>query len=442
MPSNGDRRTLIFDAFARVAPDDPVVYCSEDVELAADETALLDTLLEKLGYLGRAESWANAARTTERYEFNCLPASDASAIDSETGEVRGEIVRLFAPAPPDAYARFRRKRLAEAAVEPDGRTRRVVEPTSKEVNLLRSLPENWLDAISVDTADLQAAGWSSPPAAQLLTYRRPLHALKTVATKTTRRHRRPADAALLTTARFAVYGKPLPRIEDAVRIAEALRSATLGVAKRVLGANAIPPQLSGHELEDNNRHAHAFWLPEPNERGEIEHMLIHAPGGIGADGTRVLASLRALKRDEGEPLRLMLEGMSDAHGIAGVNMLTGTGAVWRSVTPYLHPWHLKRPHLRTPEALHAALLDQLRREWHGRGDGRPDIVEMRVLPEVVFGGRALRPLHFHRFRRKRGLVQPDTLGRLLELRFAAPIRGPLALGFANHFGLGLFRPAG
>jgi len=50
-------------------------------------------------------------------------------------------------------------------------------------------------------------------------------------------------------------------------------------------------------------------------------------------------------------------------------------------------------------------------------------------------------LHFHRFRRKRGLLQPDTLGRLLEIRFAAPVRGPLALGFARHFGLGLFVPA-
>jgi len=27
------------------------------------------------------------------------------------------------------------------------------------------------------------------------------------------------------------------------------------------------------------------------------------------------------------------------------------------------------------------------------------------------------------------------------VRFAAPIRGPLALGFACHFGLGLFVPA-
>jgi CRISPR-associated protein Csb2 len=87
------------------------------------------------------------------------------------------------------------------------------------------------------------------------------------------------------------------------------------------------------------------------------------------------------------------------------------------------------------------ILDQLRREWHARADNLPDIVEIRELPSVRYGGRELRPLHFHRFRRKRGLAQPDMFGRLLELRFAAPVRGSIALGFACHFVLGLFAPA-
>jgi CRISPR-associated protein Csb2 len=89
----------------------------------------------------------------------------------------------------------------------------------------------------------------------------------------------------------------------------------------------------------------------------------------------------------------------------------------------------------------ALILGQLRREWHGRGTALPEIMDIRELPSVQHGGRALRPLHFHRFRRKRGIVQPDTLGRVLELRFAQPVCGPLALGFGCHFGLGLFVPA-
>jgi len=49
-------------------------------------------------------------------------------------------------------------------------------------------------------------------------------------------------------------------------------------------------------------------------------------------------------------------------------------------------------------------------------------------------------LQFHRFRRKNGLVQPDTRGRLLELRFGQSVRGPIALGYGCHFGLGQFVP--
>ena len=137
----------------------------------------------------------------------------------------------------------------------------------------------------------------------------------------------------------------------------------------------------------------------------------------------------------------MLEGSGTASLFDRVTPLASENAVWRSVTPYLHPWHLKKPEMRTPEATSAAILGQLQREWCARGSGRPDIVEIRELTSIQHGGRALRPLHFHRFRRKNGLVQPDTLGRMIELRFAQPVHGPLALGFACHFGLGLFAPA-
>ena len=156
---------------------------------------------------------------------------------------------------------------------------------------------------------------------------------------------------------------------------------------------------------------------------------------------RLLTALKKIKRGEGEPLRLMLEGFGTASLFDRVTPLTGESAIWRSVTPYLHPWHLKKPEMRKPEATAAAILGQLRREWCARASGLSDIVEIRELPSIQHGGRALRPLHFHRFRRKSGLVQPDTLGHMIELRFAQPVRGPLALGFACHFGLGLLTPA-
>jgi CRISPR-associated protein Csb2 len=437
MPGKGDKRTLVFDAFARVADDDPVVIAWPVLALNAPQTEMLDALLENLAFLGRAESWVDARRAPAPLAFNCVPA--AESVDPETGEVTGEIVRLMAPNSPEVYREFRSGKLDSAGIkaEPAGRPPRLKQ---EQKRLLTTLPEDWLNAISVETGELQAAGWSSPPCARTISYRRPLCALKSTAPKVVRKPSIIRPKTNITTARFALYGKPLPRIEDAVRTGESLRAAAMGRAKCLLGPDALPPLLSGHDLGEHNRHAHAFWLPDPNERGEIGHVLVHAPGGLSSAAMRVLTALQQINRGEGEPLLLMLEGFGSASLFDGVTLLTGASAAWRSVTPYLHPWHLKKPEMRTPKATAAAILGQLRREWCGRGPGLPEIVDICELPFIQHGGRTLRPLNFHRFRRKSGLVQPDTLGRLIELHFAQPVRGPIALGFGCHFGLGLFVP--
>lgn len=424
VPTRGDERTLIFDAFARVGPSDPIVFAWPDLRLPAQEERLLDALLESLGYFGRAESWVEIKRQQWNEGFNCLPAN-AAGDDANSAVSGAEMVRLLAPLPPHRYAQLRQQHLA-AHRKPSAR-------------LSKSLPEDWIDALSLDTGDLQAAGWTLPPAAQLVSYRRPLDTLRVVAPAIASPLSRPQDQ-WITTARFALYGKPLPRIEDAVRVGEALRLAAMRVAKRLLGPNGMPPELSGHRMPAPNRHAHAFWLPEPNQRGDIEHLMIHAPGGFGAASVRVLTTLRELRFEDGEPLRLMLEGVGQAALFAQASALAGVSDTWRSVTPYLHPWHLKKTQMRSPVALRAGLLEQLRREWRARGDHLPDVIEIDDVQVARFAGQELRPVYFHRFRRKRGLVQPDTLGRMLLVRFARAVRGPVALGFGCHFGLGLFEP--
>jgi CRISPR-associated protein Csb2 len=423
VPAKGDKRTLIFDAFARLRPDDPVVIAWPELELPEDEQKLLNALLAVLDYFGRAESWVDAKQTAWSGGYNCIP--DEQEVDAETGEM-GEIVRLLMPLPPQAYAKFRAEQVGSRKKLPK--------------SVAATLPANWLDALSLDTADIQKAGWNLPPAARWVSYRRPLQALKTMATRAAARRPARKTACALTTARFALYGSPLPRIEEAVRVGEALRAAVMGIAKRLLGEDAIPRELSGHDLAEDNRHGHAFWLPDADSHGVITHVLVHAPSGFSSEAIAALSALKNIRCAQGEPLRVMLEGAGAANLFQGLTSLTGESTVWRSVTPYLHPWHLKKPVLRSPEALHEALLAQLRKEWHARGEDLAEIIDFRELPDRDFGGRRLKPLHYRRFRSKRGLVQPDKLGRLLEVRFAAPVRGPLALGFACHFGMGLFQP--
>lgn len=405
-----DKNTLIFDAFARVSPEDELVAVWPDVVLDRTSQQLLDELLAGLSYLGRAESWVEA-RWLEAWEGepDCVPGD--VALDMTTGEV-GEVVPLFCSQSPSAYQAFRMQWLE-------------AKPVKEKKKGAPMLPESWLDAVSLETSELQTAGWSQPPTARRVFYRRPSGALKPAAATVAVRPRR--QQTTVTTVRFALYGRPLPRMEDAVRIGELARMALMHLTERHLGQ--VPASLSGHDLPEGNRHQHAFFLPECSKQGRIDHLLVHAPGGFEADHVRAMQKLNRLFTRDGNEWQVIYEGAGDVSTFTDVSHHAGTSFTWRSLTPYLYPWHVKK---------NFGVAEQIHRECRLRG--LPEPVEVRPLPDVMVGNVPRCPVHFHRFRGKRGLTQPDTHGSLVEIVFQEPVTGPLALGFACHFGLGLFAP--
>ena len=67
-------RRLMLDAFTVIDPEgDPVVFLWPELELSAQEQALLDRLLFGIGYLGRAESWARLRRSVRRWPVVSAP---------------------------------------------------------------------------------------------------------------------------------------------------------------------------------------------------------------------------------------------------------------------------------------------------------------------------------------------------------------------------------
>ncbi len=456
-----ETKVLVFDAFCRVDADDPLIIAWPGLVLPDDQAALLDHLLARLGYLGRAESWACAERIDDVDEdrLNCRPhdaddAASAEGADEEMPPTRTDVtpVSLLVPLAPADYARRRTALVADNKALRKGKEARLVAAT---------LPERLLDALTLDTGDYQAAGWNRPPAAKPMLYFRP--ALNHTAPR--RAGWRPRTDAP-TTARFVLAGKPLPRIEDSVRIGELARRALMAQAGRIAGRDNIPMLLSGRgpdlkPLRDPT-HDHAFFLPEDADGdGFIDHLIVYAAGGL--DNTTVAALDRLVRlriereaarfatmeeEEDGNPAvdrsvdrsvewRLALEAIgpltmfTDRTGGFNPSDLLRPSRVWQSATPYLHPWFAK-PVFQAPH--------QIIRECERRGLPRP-IEEPQRITMLCIKGRDRRPIHFHRFRSRRGLTQPDTLGSFWRLTFSEPIHGPLALGFGCHYGLGLFKAA-
>ena len=452
-----EKTALVFDGFVHLPEGAEIVAAWPDLTLKGGLLELAADLAESVGYLGRAESWTECRAVDDwNGEANCRVVGAGGA---------GTPVRVLAPRSPAAYAAERERLIANAKHETVSATfqqRRSSKARNGQAGAaFRSkgtgadtLPERLVDALALDTTDYQDRGWSRPPAARELVYVCSADASPGVVPRAfVGRRRLIRSEDLPTVARFLVAGRPLPRLEDAVKLGELMRRAALaqfGWRKDEATGRSIPSapsQISGRDADGrplaDPSHPHAFWLPEDADSdGWIDHISVYIESGIN-DQVRArfdritrlwLATRQRPSADEADPVtvkewRLALEGFGRPADFAGSARIFGVASKWRSMTPFLAAGHLKA------SGYPGEVLRLLRRRGLD-ADG----VEVGELKGIAVGGTERRALHFHRFRSRGGEKQPDAAGALLRVSFRQPITGPLAIGFGSHFGLGLFKP--
>ncbi|MYA43566.1 MAG: type I-U CRISPR-associated protein Cas5/Cas6 [Gemmatimonadetes bacterium] len=253
-----------------------------------------------------------------------------------------------------------------------------------------------------------------------------------------------------TVARYLLEGHVRPRIEHAIKIGEVVRAAAMSKFGWALDEQTgrqvplAPWQISGRDGRNrplrNPTHTHAFWLPEDADRdGWIDHVTVFIADGMNEEirerlgrVTRVWLTPRGGNRYSGDDSgvdewRLAVDGFGRPEDFAGSSRLLDISRTWRSITPFLASGHLKKP------GYPGELVRVLRR----RGI-HTDGAKLRELAEIQVGGTGKRVADFRRFRSRGREPRRDSLGALLEIEFAQAIQGPLALGYASHFGLGMF----
>ena len=228
------------------------------------------------------------------------------------------------------------------------------------------------------------------------------------------------------TVRFRLAGDRAPARHHAPEVAERSRRATLGQARRLYGAGGVPAVLSGHDGGSpgpGRGHGHAFWLPEDADGdGRLDHLTVHVPAMDGAALAALLAADIAIhsRRESWRAQWHWIGGSGDGDA---PGPLLGSARTWISLSPYVGPWH-EKPRF--------SPADMLRRECRARGLPSPLTIE----PTDAGAGADERAAPRWRWRRS----APPGAGRgtRWRLAFGAPVRGPLALGYGCHFGLGLF----
>lgn len=489
MPSGGLKKgvpdtNLVFDAFLDVRSDHgpepvrgftPHLIVEWPVKLPSeDHWCALAILVERLGYLGRAESWVEGrlleagdeeAWTAPEGLQRVAPITEAMTEDSGATCSQSQdhtIVRLLALQGAEAFEAWRAEHLRSleqqmleqkrARARERGKDPEKVRVTPKErERIAGDTPVDLLGALHQETGNLRSAGWSRPPGTVWLEYQQPrklLDAPRAVP------HATPPSVIRPTVARFAIAAKVPPRILDAVQFGQAVRGALLR------GENTAPV-FGGHGPDGAplQGHQHAFYLAEANGRREqITHLTIYARSGFTEEELELLAGLqgdtRRLKQLGERDLQLVLLGVGAPHDFVGrdgvANARAGQSTIlvqatrWISRTPFVATRHPKYrgggvPKIDPDSGLHIGSpehdVHRLLEQFLGVAPNH-----IQRIDAARFGGRSRHWLEFRTVRRRGSGARAGAPPVGFSVEFPRPVRGPVVVGYGAHFGLGQFVP--
>jgi CRISPR-associated protein Csb2 len=251
----------------------------------------------------------------------------------------------------------------------------------------------------------------------------------------------PIVTRTLSLASFEITSATRPPTVLALAFAEQVRRALIRNRVDTSHSEAITGKHKDGTPLDGHEHAHYFPTDEDHD-GRIDHITIYARRGFDEGDLEALGSLRTIFRSGNRPeVRMVLTGLGGQEMLSDVLFLGKEVSIfaearrWRSVTPFSLPRFPNRGGGKPPRPRDLP-EGQLMRELNNRG--LPEPVSIKRIEGYQVEGRPLvRWLEFHA-RRFNGTQGNGLAG--FEIEFAEPVRGPIAVGFACHFGLGLFLP--
>jgi len=314
------KTTKVFDTFIRLIDGGPLVAIWPTLQLDEHEKRCLALLAMRIGYLGRAESWAEGqVRESFMGHIDAAPCLDEDSL--EPGE---EILRLLAPLSEQEYQIWRQGYL-------EGHK----QGTKKSKPSKFKVPATVFEALQLDTSTMKAQGWNQPPGSRYVFYRRPKldPEMRFRAISAHRKVKPPP-----TVARFALSSAVSPRLTEAVSVAERIRTALMArsnAAQVFAGRDD-----KGSPLQLGHQHTHIF-CESYGTGGEITHVTLYAPLGFDEEALVTISGLEKVWGRGGHDLQLVYLGCGHPRDFSGLRgdrgdcPLFAMSRTWVSVTPFV-----------------------------------------------------------------------------------------------------------
>ena len=393
-----ERTTLVIDTFVAMDAKGAVYAVWPEVKLSLAQRDDLSIILRNMPYLGRAESWVEASLASEPPKTNAYALESGSLPQGDW-----EITRTLTPRTPIK-----------------------------------------LKDLEVESSTLRRGGRIDPEGAQWWPYIRKADCF--TAYRTVQRQRRSRDAKA-TVVRFAMAGNPLPMASDTLRWGELARKSAMAKYGRQ-NEGGKSEMLSGKDGEGNplRGHRHAFYVPsDEGGNGRLDHLTVWAPGGLDEKEFKALVSVNMLNPGgQREPVQLVYQAHGKEEDFASVSPLFNRSKRWRSLTPYVLTRHVKFRGPKDQKRMVDSPEDQIRRELCLRYPDGPALTGVKIVGhrepiKPVREGRSSGFRSFDFFRYRQGGSNGGGAFNF-QIEFEREVCGPFILGFACHYGLGIFVP--
>lgn len=303
---------------------------------------------------------------------------------------------------------------------------RINENTVKNQNIVRVLTATGnatLEDLCVNTAALHKDKKINPPGSQWLQYVLPDDLHVQLPDK---------PPQTINIVRYSIVSRVRPRITESLSVGGGVRKALMskyGAQNQHQTSSTISGKdANGLPLRGN--HQHAFFFPTDEDCDNIiDHMTIIASTAFDEKEIRALASLKSIWNNQGS-FDLVFQGRGKSADF-GIPILQKSKK-WVSSTPYVLNRHTK---IRGGRVIDGP-EDQIRFEISKRSISST-IKNIQVYDSKSDMKCGLKPIQFKRWRKDR----MSGFGAYnVSIEFDEPVSGPISLGHASHFGLGMFVP--
>ena len=403
------KKNLIFDAFVVLKKDSPLYMLWNELTLNSEDIKILNSILSSMNYLGRSESWIEAS-SCQSETFKTPPGY--FKVPASNGDIKSgtEPIDIACIIPWDQYSQ---------------------QPFhSKKGKAQKEFP--FFDLICLTSKEVMDMKLSEHPAIKWITYRRPIGCFDI-----NYNDKSSKPGSDITAILYSLETKVSPRITETLEVAEKFRRKLMGIHKKVKGdSTKISLNFSGKETNGKSArgHNHTYYLPlDKNSDGYIDHIAVISNRPFDADELTALDIISSLWQSKNKPDIMLIPVMW-----GNAKNLCRMSPILQSATPFLPTrfWRKSR----------GDLVDWLRGEVER--ELKNHSVEAKLL-KMEFANpeyegdfiikKSSQSLKCHQFRRSRKEDKPRR-GYNLKLTFDRPMKRPVSIGYASHFGMGLFIP--